>query len=124
VVVYVRGPRPVRASGRAHVGHDQAEVIVTTFGDLLGPADRHRLERFAEPDIQDLAAAARQAAAESTGPGRVAWSLVALALDYSGGSTETARGLIDVLVHDSQVRITTRACLTALCNDSTIPSGP
>jgi hypothetical protein len=56
---------------------------VASLADLLDPAARHRLERLAEPeDGQDLAAAA------STGPGRTAWFLVALALDL--GDTTTA----------------------------------
>lgn len=87
------------------------------LADLLDPADRQRLERAAEPDVRDPAAAARDAAAESTGPGRLAWSLVALALDHSGGSAETARGLIDAIVHDDQIRTMAKACLDALTSD-------
>ena len=87
------------------------------LADLLDPADRQRLERLHEPDVQDLAAAAREAAAESTGPGRSAWSLVALALDYSGGSAETASGIIDAIVHDNRVRHLAQACLTTICRD-------
>ena len=90
---------------------------MTTLGDLLDPADRQRLERLHEPDVQDLAAAARAAAAESTGPGRTAWSLVALALDYSGGSAETARGIVDAIVHDDRVCHLALACLTTLTSD-------
>jgi hypothetical protein len=96
---------------------------VPAVADLLDPADRQRLERVAEPDVRDLAAAARQAAADSAGPGRVAWSLVALALDYSGGSAETARDLIDALVHDDRIRATAGACLAALCNGDTTTEG-
>ena len=90
---------------------------MTALGDLLDPSDRQRLARLAEPDVRDLAAGARQAAMESTGTGRVAWSVVALALDYSGGSTETARGLIGALVHDDRVRHLAQACLTTICRD-------
>jgi hypothetical protein len=96
---------------------------MSSIADMLDPADREQLEHLAEPDIQDLAAAARQAAAESTGPGRIAWLLVAMTLILGDGTPEAAGGLIDAIVHDSQVRITARACLTALCNDSTIASG-
>ena len=90
---------------------------VPALADLLDPADRQRLERLHEPDVQDLAAAARQAAAESTGPGRTAWSLVALALDHSGGSAETARGILDAIVHDDRIRHLARACLATICRD-------
>lgn len=93
---------------------------MATFADMLDPADRQRLERLHEPDVQDLAAAARGASGESTGPGRVAWSLVALALDYSGGSAETARGIIDAIVSDSQIRTVARACLSAICKENAI----
>jgi len=92
---------------------------VPALADLLDPVDRQRLERVAEPDVRDLAAAARQAAADSAGLGRVAWSLVALAFDYSGGSAETARGLIDAIVRNDQIRTMAKACLTALCNQGT-----
>jgi len=90
---------------------------VATLADMLDPAERQQLERLADPDGRDLAAGARQAAADSTGPGRVAWSIVALALSHADGSAETARGLIDAIVHDSQIRATARACLTALTSD-------
>jgi hypothetical protein len=90
---------------------------VASLADMLDPADRHRLERLAEPDVRDLAAGARQAAMESAGPGRVAWSLVALALDYSGGSVECARGIIGAMVHDDRVRHLAQACLTTICRD-------
>ena len=87
------------------------------LADLLDPADRQRLERAAEPDVRDLAAAARQAAADSAGPGRVAWSLVALALTHSGGSAETASGIIDAIVRDDRVRHLAQACLTTIYRD-------
>jgi hypothetical protein len=90
---------------------------VTALGDLIDPASRHRLERLAEPDVQDLAAGARQAAMESTGAGRTAWSLVALALTHSGGSAETASGIIDAIVRDDRVRFLAQACLITICRD-------
>jgi hypothetical protein len=90
---------------------------VTALGDLLDPAARQRLKRLAEPDIQDLATAARQAAADSAGPGRTAWSIVAMALDCSGGSAETASGIINAIVRDDRVRHLAQACLTTICRD-------
>jgi hypothetical protein len=90
---------------------------VTALADLLDPGDRQRLERLAEQDVQDLAAGARQAAMESTGAGRTAWSLVALALTHSCGSAETASGIIDAIVRDDRVRCLAQACLTTICRD-------
>jgi hypothetical protein len=91
---------------------------MSTIADLLDPADRQRLERLGKPeDAQDPAAAARDSAVASTGPGRTAWSIVALALDHSGGSAETARGIIDAIVHDDRIRHVAQACLTTLASD-------
>jgi hypothetical protein len=90
---------------------------VATLGDMLSDRDREYLERMAEPDVQDLAPAARDAARESTGTGRVAWSIVAMALEYSGGSAECARGIVEALVHDERVRHLAQACLTTIYRD-------
>jgi hypothetical protein len=91
---------------------------MTSFRDMLDPADRRRLERLAEPEHeQDLAAGARDAARESSGAGRTAWLVVAMALTLADGSAESARRLIDALVHDDRVRHLAQACLTTLTSD-------
>ncbi len=63
------------------------------------------------PDPEDLAAAALEAAAASTGSGRLAWTVVAFAVASTGGTEATARVLTDEFVRDSHLKVLTRACL-------------
>jgi hypothetical protein len=88
---------------------------MTTFGDLLDPADRARLDALAHaPSIQDLAEAARDAANASNGNGRFAWLSVAAALSNTA-SADDARQRLDRMLQDSPVRPLALACLTTLC---------
>jgi hypothetical protein len=88
---------------------------VSTIADLLDPAERHALERLADPNPH-LAEAARAAAADSAGPGRVAWACVALVLDKTQ-TPEEARALLAGMVEDERIRNTALACLAALTGD-------
>jgi hypothetical protein len=90
---------------------------VPAIADLLDPADRQRLERLGKPDdTRDLAAAARQAARESSGASRLAWACCVTALDQSE-SPEDARAVLAGMIQDDQLRGLAMACLTTICND-------
>jgi hypothetical protein len=92
---------------------------VATFADLLDPGDRERLDLLAHPrDVQDLAEAARQAAQESDGAGRVAWLCVTVALSGSG-SPDEAKAILTGMLEDGKIKATALACLTALCSEGT-----
>jgi hypothetical protein len=87
---------------------------VTSVADLLDAVDRRRLAALGSPPgTAELAAAAREAAAGSTGTGRVAWALVGLALeraeDLAGARDELAG-----MVEDDALRATAIACLNSL----------
>jgi hypothetical protein len=90
---------------------------MSTIADMLAPAARQRLAALGSPPPnEDLAASARAAAADSDGSGRVAWVLVALALDRAASVTE-ARDVLGEMVEDTALRTTAKACLTALCGN-------
>jgi hypothetical protein len=90
---------------------------VTSLAELLDPAARQRLAALGSPPANDdLAASARAAAADSHGSGKVAWALVALALDRSASIAE-ARGILGEMIEDTGLRGMAQACLTALCRD-------
>ena len=89
---------------------------MTSFADLLDPADRDRLAALGSPPPnEDLAASARAAAADSAGTGRVAWACVTVALDKTQTSAE-ARALLADMIEDGELRTVALDCLTALCN--------
>jgi ABC-type Fe3+ transport system substrate-binding protein len=91
---------------------------MASFADLLDPADRQRLAALGSPPSSgELAASARAAAADSDGSGRVAWLLVATALDRARDTTE-ARTVLAGMVEDEGLRATAIACLAALRNGS------
>lgn len=90
------------------------------LADLLDPASRSRLAALGSPPTNaDLATAARAAAADSDGSGRVAWALVALALDRTADPAE-ARDVLGEMVEDETLRATALGCMTALCNGTTV----
>ena len=88
------------------------------LADLLNPADRHRLAALGTPPATaELAAAAREAAADSTGTGKLAWLLVGIALDRAENTTHARERLGAVI--DTELRTVAFACLGALTSDST-----
>lgn len=91
-----------------------------TIGEALDPVARRRLARLAqpEPDPDELAQTARDAAAESTGPGTSAWMAVAVAI-ATARSTAGAAIVLDEILEHGPLQTLAQACLATLCNDDT-----
>jgi hypothetical protein len=92
---------------------------VTAIGDLLSDRDRQHLEQLADPN-PDLAEAARAAAAESDGTGRIAWLCCAVALT-SSDSPDDARAELGRMLEDGKLKTTALACLAALTTMEATP---
>ena len=91
---------------------------MAVIADILSPADSARLAALgSQPTTAELAAAAREAAAESTGTGKLAWPLAARALDQSETTTQ-ARAHLGAVI-DSKLRTLALACTGALSRDGT-----
>ena len=91
---------------------------MTTLRDLLDPADCARLDALAHPPgVHELAEAARAAARESEGTGRLAWLCVVVALTGLESADE-ARAALTRMLEDGKIKATALACLAALLSET------
>jgi hypothetical protein len=93
------------------------------LADLLSEGDRARLAALGTPPTTaELAAAARESAADSTGTGKLAWLLAAHALDQSESTAQAQEHLGAVI--DTELRAVASACLGALTTSDTTEETP